>query len=91
MCQLGFTDVPEGTQTTKFSRRVIHSKVRSAYWAGRGIEDAVGSQASKVYRSGSLWLCGARRAWTAPCLRFPGDEGIDDIPSYTSATARKGQ
>jgi hypothetical protein len=41
--------VPAGPQTTRFSRRPVHSRVRSAAWLGGGIEDRAWSQASKVF------------------------------------------
>jgi hypothetical protein len=44
--------VPEGPQTTRFSLRLIHSKVRRACWVGPGMEEASGSQASKVFPVG---------------------------------------
>ena len=37
--------VPDGPQTTRFSRRSTHSRVRSACWVGAGIEERSGSQA----------------------------------------------
>jgi len=48
--------VPDGPQTTTFSFRPIHSKVRNACWVGAGIEDAASSQVSNVFPSGSRRL-----------------------------------
>jgi hypothetical protein len=45
--------VPEGPHTTRFSRRWIHSRVRSADWLGAGIDDSAGSQAAKVMPVGN--------------------------------------
>ena len=45
--------VPDGPHTTRFSRRLTHSRVRSACWVGAGIEDAPESQASKVLPVGN--------------------------------------
>ena len=36
--------VPDGPQTTRFSWRSIHSRVRSDRWVGAGIDDTVSSQ-----------------------------------------------
>jgi hypothetical protein len=44
--------VPEGPQITTFSLRPIHSSVRSACCVGAGIEEAAGSQVSKVFPVG---------------------------------------
>lgn len=44
--------VAGGPQTTRFSRWAICSSVRNACWAGAGKDEAVGSQASKVFRVG---------------------------------------
>ena len=40
--------VPEGPQTTTFSCRLTHSRVRSPFWVGVGIEERAGFQASNV-------------------------------------------
>ena len=45
--------VPGGPQTTRFSRRWIHSRARSADWVGAGIDDSAGSQAAKVLPVGN--------------------------------------
>ena len=45
--------VPDGPQTTTFSFRPIHSRVRSACCVGTGIEDADSSQVSKVFPVGN--------------------------------------
>ena len=45
--------VPDGPQTTRFSCRPIHSRVRSAAWVGAGTEDSCSSQASKVFPVGN--------------------------------------
>ena len=39
---------PDGPQTTKFSRRHIHSSVRSACRVGAGTEEAFAAQATKL-------------------------------------------
>ena len=44
---------PDGPQTTRFSCRPIHSRVRSAAWVGAGTEDRRSSQASKVLPVGN--------------------------------------
>jgi hypothetical protein len=46
--------VPDGPQTTKFSRRRTHSCVRNACWVGAGMEEPFASQASKVLPVGKL-------------------------------------
>lgn len=60
----GFAEVafagPDGLQTTRFSPRSTHSRVRKASWVGRGMELRAGSQASKVLPAGS-------RARLRPC------------------------
>ncbi|AKS34320.1 hypothetical protein AFA91_23230 [Mycolicibacterium goodii] len=45
--------VPAGPQTTRFSRRCTHSRVRSGCWVGSGIDEAAGSQTSKVFPVGN--------------------------------------
>ncbi len=45
--------VPDGPQTTRFSCRPIHSRVRSAAWVGAGTEDRRSSQASNVFPLGN--------------------------------------
>jgi hypothetical protein len=44
--------VREGPQTTRSSLQLIHSRVLRACWVGAGVEDASGSQASKVFPVG---------------------------------------
>jgi hypothetical protein len=55
--------VPDGPQTTRFSRRCTHSSVRSACWVGTGIELASLCQASKVFPVGNA--AAARRVASA--------------------------
>ena len=58
--------VPDGPHTTRFSRRWIHSRVRSARWVGAGIELTVSSEASKVLPVGNpaaLRLARIEDAW----------------------------
>ena len=45
--------VPDGPQTTRFSWRPIHSRVRSAAWVGAGMKDRASSQAAKVFPVGN--------------------------------------
>ena len=45
--------VPAGPQTTRFSARPIHSRVRSAAWVGAGIEEVASFQAWKVFPVGN--------------------------------------
>ncbi len=45
--------VPLGPQTTTFSLRSIHSRVRRACWVGIGIEETDSSQVSKVFAVGN--------------------------------------
>ncbi|VMP72488.1 Uncharacterised protein [Streptococcus pneumoniae] len=45
--------VPEGPQTTRFSLRESHSRVRRDCWVGAGIEEAPGSQVVKVLPVGN--------------------------------------
>ena len=53
--------VLDGPHTTRFSRRSIHSRVRSARWVDAGIDDTVSSEAWKVLPVGNP--AALRRAW----------------------------
>src|SRR5712691_3519509 len=66
--------VPDGPQTTRFSCRPIHSRVRSAAWAGAGIEDRAWSQASKVLPAGNA--AGSQRG-PVPAGDFLGEQGLE--------------
>ncbi len=46
--------VPDGPQTTRFSARPTHSRLRRASWVGCGIGLRAGSQTSKVFPAGNL-------------------------------------
>jgi hypothetical protein len=48
--------VPDGPQTTSFSCRPTHSRVRSAAWVRAGTEDSRSSQASNVFLVGNAAL-----------------------------------
>ncbi len=45
--------VPDGPQTTMFSWRSIHSRVRNARWVGSAMEEMVSSQPSKILPVGN--------------------------------------
>lgn len=81
--------VPAGPQTTRFSRRPTHSRVCSACWVGNGIDDAVGSQASKVLpgrEAGGIAAGGQHGA--GPAGGFLGQQRFDDFGGISQRWAR---
>ena len=72
--------VPDGPQTTRFSCRPIHSRVRSADWVGAGTEDRCSSQASNVFPVGKAALARrvAREELVPPGDLF-GEQGPQDF------------
>ena len=72
--------VPDGPQTTRFSWRPIHSRVRSAAWVGAGTEDRRSSQASNVFPVGNAALARrVAREERVPAGDFLGEQGAQDL------------
>ena len=69
--------VPDGPQTTRFSRRWTHSRVRSACWVGAGIEDAVGCPGVEGLAGGEPGgvAAGGERG-AVPAGDFLGEQGL---------------
>ena len=72
--------VPDGPQTTRFSCRVIHSRVRSACWVGAGTEDRRSSQALERLAGGEggPGAAGGQRG-PVPAGDFLGQQGPEDL------------
>ena len=77
--------VPDGPQTTRFSLRCTHSRVRSACWVGAGIEEASGFQASKVFPVGNA--AAARRVASADRSR-PATSSANRARSTSTGSQR---
>jgi hypothetical protein len=80
--------VPDGAQTTRFSRRLIHSRVRMACWVGAGIEETAGSQASKVFPVGKP--AALRRVASMDRARPAAssvNKGLDDLDRFPALGA----
>jgi hypothetical protein len=77
--------VPDRPQTTRFSCRPIHSRVRSAAWVGAGTEDSRSSQAAKILPVGKA--ARARRVASAERSR-PATSSASSARSTSAGSHR---